>query len=307
MPVPGAGMSAHGITRADLQAVNLPRRRVVNRIMQLLCTLAALIAVGLLVIIVYSVAKRGFAALNLDLLTKDPANSFSFGAPVKEGLANAFVGSLVLVGLATAMTLPVGILIAIYLIEFAPPTIRSGVSVVLDVLNGVPAIVIGIFVYGLIVIGSGQSGWAGAFALACLMLPILTRSTMEVLRLVPGSLREASLGLGIPRWRTTLSIVLPQALGGIVTGTVLAIARVAGETAPLLFTSSLVGTKTSWNPFHALQSVPVAIFELSEQPDPASHARAWAAALVLLLFILFTSLTARYFASRSRRKLTAGR
>jgi phosphate transport system permease protein len=299
-------MTAHGITRADLQAVNLPRRRIVNRLMQALSTLAAVIAVAALVLIVYSVAKRGAGALNLDLLTKDPANTFSF-TPVKEGLANAFVGSLVLVGLATAMTLPVGLLVAIYLVEYAPPSIRTAVTLVLDVLNGVPAIVIGIFVYGLIVVGSGQSGWAGAFALACLMLPLLTRSTMEVLLLVPGSLREASLGLGIPRWRTTLSIVLPQTLGGIVTGTVLAVARVAGETAPLLFTSSLVGTKTSWDPFHALQSVPVAIFELSEQPDPASHQRAWAAALVLLLFILFTSLTARWFATRSRRKLSAAR
>jgi len=300
-------MSAHGITRADLQAVNLPRRKVVNRAMQALSTLAAAIAVAALVLIVYSVAKRGAGALNLDLLTKDPANSFSFGAPVKEGLANAFVGSLILVGLATLMTLPVGLLVAIYLVEYAPPPIRTAVTLVLDVLNGVPAIVIGIFVYGLIVIGSGQSGWAGAFALACLMLPLLTRSTMEVLLLVPSSLREASLGLGIPRLRTTLSIVLPQTIGGIVTGTVLAVARVAGETAPLLFTSSLVGTKTSWDPFHALQSVPVAIFELSEQPDPASHQRAWAAALVLLLFILFTSLTARWFATRSRRKLSAAR
>jgi phosphate transport system permease protein len=300
-------VSAHGITRADLQAVNLPRRKVVNRVMQGLSTLAAAIAVAALMIIVYSVAKRGAGALDLNLLTKDPANSFSFGAPVKEGLANAFVGSFVLVGLATVMTLPVGLLVAIYLVEYATPSIRAGVSLVLDVLNGVPAIVIGIFVYGLIVIGSGQSGWAGAFALACLMLPLLTRATMEVLLLVPSSLREASLGLGIPRWRTILSIVLPQTLGGVVTGTVLAVARVAGETAPLLFTSSLVGTKTSWDPFHALQSVPVAIFELSEQPDAASHARAWAAALVLLLFILFTSLTARWFATRSRRKLSAAR
>jgi phosphate transport system permease protein len=286
--------------------VNLPRRRIVNRLMQGLSTLAAMIAVAALALIVYSVAKRGAGALNLDLLTKDPANSFSF-TPVKEGLANAFAGSLVLVGLATAMTLPVGLLVAIYLVEYAPPAIRAAVTLVLDVLNGVPAIVIGIFVYGLIVVGSGQSGWAGAFALACLMLPLLTRSTMEVLLLVPSSLREASLGLGIPRWRTTLSIVLPQTVGGVVTGTVLAVARVAGETAPLLFTSSLVGTKTSWDPFHALQSVPVAIFELSEQPDPASHQRAWAAALVLLLFILFTSLTARWFATRSRRKLSAAR
>ena len=118
------------------------------------------------------------------------------------------------------------------------------------------------------------------------MLPFVARATIEVLALVPNSLREASLGLGIPQWRTTLSIVVPRAAGGIVTGTVLAAARVAGETAPLLFTSSLVGTKTSWDPLHALQSVPVAIFELSESPDPKDHARAWAAGFILLVFIL---------------------
>jgi len=299
-------MSSHGITRADVRAVNLPRRKAVNRLMELLATLAALIAVAILAIVVWSVAKRGAGALNLDLLTKDPSPAFSF-TPVAQGLANAFAGSLVLVGIATAMTLPVGILVAVYLTEYAPPTIRNGVSLVLDVLNGIPAIVVGIFVFGLVVVGRGQSGWAGAFALACLMLPLVTRSTMEVLLLVPSSLREASLGLGIPRWRTTLSIVLPQTIGGVLTGTVLAVARVAGETAPLLFTSSIVGTKTSWNPFQALQSVPVAIFELSESADPADHARAWAAAFVLLLFILFTSLTARWLATRSRRRLSTSR
>ena len=298
-------MSSHGITRADLQAVNLPRRKIVNRIMQALATLAAALAVAALVVIVWSVAKRAAPALNLDLLTKDPA-PFSF-TPVKEGLANAFAGSLILVGLATLMTVPVGLLVAIYLTEYAKPGIRNGVSLVLDVLNGVPAIVIGIFVYGLLVVGRGQSGWAGAFALACLMLPLVTRATMEVLLLVPSSLREASLALGVPRWRTTLSIVLPQTIGGVITGTVLAVARVAGETAPLLFTSSLVGSQTSWNPTHALQSVPVAIFELSEQADPGSHARAWAAAFVLLLFILFTSLTARWIAAHSRRRLSTSR
>jgi phosphate transport system permease protein len=298
-------MSSHGITRADMHAVNLPRRKAVNRLMEALAMLAALIAVAILGIVVWSVAKRGASALDLNLLTKNPA-PFSF-TPVKQGIANAFAGSLVLVGLATLMALPVGILVAVYLTEFAPGVVRHGVSLVLDVLNGIPAIVIGIFVYGLLVIGHGQSGWAGAFALACLMLPLVTRSTMEVLLLVPSSLREASLALGVARWRTTLSIVLPQTIGGVLTGTVLAVARVAGETAPLLFTSSLVGTNTSWSPFHALQSIPVAIFELSESPDPADHARAWAAALVLLIFILVTSLGARWLATRNRRRLSTAR
>jgi phosphate transport system permease protein len=300
-------MSSHGITPADLRAVNLPRRKAVNRLMEGLAALAALIAVGILGIVVWSVAKRGAGALDLNLLTKGPSVAFSLGE-VKQGLANAFAGSLVLVGLATLMALPVGILVAVYLTEFAPNSIRYGVSLVLDVLNGIPAIVIGIFVYGLFVLGHGPSAFAGSFALAVIMLPLVARSTMEVLALVPAALREASLALGVPRWRTTLSVVLPQTVGGIVTGTTLAVARAAGETAPLLFTSSVgVGTQVHWSPHHPLQSVPVAIFELSESPDPKDHARAWAAALVLLLFILLASLSARWLATRHRSKLGTSR
>jgi phosphate transport system permease protein len=298
-------MSTHGITRADIYAVNLPRRRAMNRLMEGLAWLAAAIAVGLLVLIVWSVARRGAGALNLDLITKTPATGFLTTGT--GGLANAFAGTLVIVAIATLMALPTGILVALYLIEFAPATVRSVVSLALDVLNGIPAIVIGIFVYGLFVLGHGQSGYAASFALACLMLPLVARSTMEVLVLVPSSLREASLALGVARWRTTLSIVLPQTIGGIVTGTVLAVARVAGETAPILFTSSSAGTGLNWDPHHALQTVPVAIFELSESADPQDHARAWAAALVLLLFILFTSLVARWLATRSRRQLSTSR
>lgn len=298
-------MSAHGITRADMQAVDLPRRRAMNRAMEGLAWLSAAIAVGLLVLIVWSVARKGASQLNLDLLTKAPSTDF-FGSG-KSGLANAFAGSVVIVAIAAAMALPVGILVAVYLGEFARPAVRAAVGLALDVLNGVPAIVIGIFVYGLVVLGHGQSALAGSFALACLMLPLVARATIEVLALVPSSLREASLALGVPKWRTTLAIVLPQTVGGIVTGAVLAIARAAGETAPLLFTSSLVGTKVAWDPHHALQSIPVAIFELSESPNPADHARAWAAALVLLAFILLTSLVARWLATRGRSRLSTSR
>jgi len=294
-------MSTQEVTGHGLRVDGLGRRKAVNRLMESLAWVAALIAIAILGVVVFSVARRGLPALNLDLLTKDPIPFSLTNQP--QGLANAFVGTIVIVSLATLMALPVGILVAIYLNEFAPAPIRNGVTMILDILNGVPAIVIGIFVFGLFVVGHGQSGWAGAFALACLMLPLVSRSTMEILALVPNSLREASLGLGVARWRTTLSIVLPQSVGGILTGTVLAIARVAGETAPLLFVSSFVGTKTSWNPLHALQSVPVAIFELSESPDPADHARAWAAAFVLLMFILLASLGARWLATRNRRKM----
>jgi len=294
------------VSSVDLSALQRPndrlrRRRVVNRSMELLAWLTAAIAVAFLGVIVWSVARRGAGAVDLDLFTKPQVPYAPAG--VEQGLANAFAGSLVIVGIAAAMALPFGILVAIYVNEFAPRAIRSGVSLVLDVLNGIPAIVVGFFVYGLIVVGHGQSGLAASFALAVLMLPLVARSTIEVLALVPASLREASLGLGVPRWRTTLAIVLPQTVGGIVTGTTLAVARIAGETAPLLVTSSLVTNGTSWNPLHALQTVPVAIFELTESYEPADHARAWAAALVLLLFVLFTSFAARWAATRSRRKL----
>ena len=296
-------MSSHNLTGPGLRLDRLPQRRRVNRLMEGLAWLAAAIAIAILGIVVFSVARKGASEFNLNLLTKSPIAFSLTNAP--QGLANAFAGSLVIVALATAMALPVGILVAIYLNEFAPASIRTSVSMVLDILNGVPAIVIGIFVFGLLVAGHGQSGVKGAFALACLMLPLVARATMEVLALVPNSLREAGLGLGVPQWRTTLSIVLPQTVGGIVTGTVLAVARVAGETAPLLFTSSLVGTQTNWNPLHALQTIPLAIFELSESPDPADHARAWAAALVLMIFILLASLGGRWLATRSRSKMLA--
>lgn len=289
---------------AVLRVEGLARRKRLNRVMEGLAWLAAAIAIAILGVVVWSVANKGASELNLDLITKPPIPFSLTNTP--QGLSNAFAGTLVIVGIATLMALPVGILVAVYLNEFAPPSIRTGVGLVIDILAGVPAIVIGIFVFVLLVVGSGQSALKGSFALAILMLPFVARTTIEVLALVPNTLREASLGLGIPAWRTTLSIVLPRAIGGILTGTVLAVARVAGETAPLLFTSSLVGTQTSWNPSHALQTIPVAIFELSESPDPKDHARAWAAGFILLLFILFASLTARWLATRHARKI-AGR
>jgi phosphate transport system permease protein len=299
-------VSAAGQSALQRPHDRLRRRRFVNRSMELVAWLAAALAVFFLGIVVFSVARRGGSALNLDFLVKAQQQ---FAPPnVEQGLANAFVGTFVVVALATLMALPFGILIAIYVNEYAPRAIRSFVNLTLDVLAGVPAIVIGIFVYGLIVIAHGQSAYAGAFALAVLMLPFVARATIEVLALVPSSLREAALGLGAPRWRVTLGVILPQTIGGVLTGATLAVARVAGETAPLLFTCSLPAAGTHWSPGQPLQTVPVAIFELSESADPADHARAWAAALVLILFILFTSLGARWLATRSRRKIArAGR
>lgn len=299
-------MKPHGITHAELELAGLPRRRLVNRLMELLASAAALVAVGVLGLMVYSIARRGAGALDLNLLTKGQSGAFSF-TPEPRGLANAFVGSLVLVGLAAAVAVPIGILAAVYANEFARPALRAAVSFALDILNGIPAIVIGIFVFALVVVSHGQSAFAGAGALACLMLPLVARATQEVLALVPESSREASLALGVRRWRTVAFVVLPQTIGGIVTGATLAIARAAGETAPLLFTSSLVGQSIQTDPRHALQSVPVAIFELSESADPHDHAQAWAAALVLLAFILLASTLARVLASRSRRRIGLSR
>jgi len=196
--------------------------------------------------------------------------------------------------------------------EFAPPSVSRQIKLWLDVLNGFPSIVIGIFVFELLVvaklpvigIGHHQSAWAGGFALSIIMLPLVSRTTIEVLALVPNSLREASYALGVSKWRTVLSVVLPSAVGGIVTGTTLAVARAAGETAPLLFVCSIFGQAVSTDPSNSVASVPVIIFEYSEQPDRNLNAQAWAAAFVLIAFVLVTSLVSRLMLERSRRKFT---
>ena len=171
--------------------------------------------------------------------------------------------------MATIMAVPIAILVAIYIAEYAGPKAASFFRVMLDVLNGVPAILVGIFIYGLLVVGHGQSAIYGAMALAILMIPMVARATQEVLELVPRHLREASLALGVPRWRTVYSIVLPTAIGGMLTGIVIAVARVAGETAPLIFTSSIVTSQgVSVDVHEALATLPVRIFTLSESPSP---------------------------------------
>jgi phosphate transport system permease protein len=275
------------------------RRKLVNLLMQALATVAALGAVAVLAIVIISVARRGASALSWAFFTKTAATFGLSGG----GVANALVGSLVIVALATAMALPVGILIALYVSEFAPPRVADLARLVLDVLNGLPSIILGIFVFGLLVVGSGQAGWKGSFALSIIMLPLIARATQEVLALVPSTLREGALALGASRWRTVLGVVLPTSVGGILTGTVLAVARAAGETAPLLFTSSIAANAVTWDPRQPLLTIPVDIFALSESPDPADHARAWALALVLISFVLVTSLTARALLARSRAKL----
>jgi phosphate transport system permease protein len=275
------------------------RRKLVNLFVQTLATLAALSAVAVLALVIISVAQRAFSALSWDFFTKTAATFGESGG----GVANALVGTIVIVAVAAVMAVPVGILIALYVSEFAPPRIADLTKLVLDVLNGLPSIIIGIFVFGLLVIGSGQAAWKGSFALAIIMLPLVARATQEVLALVPGSLREGALALGASRWRTVLGVVLPTSLGGILTGTVLAVARAAGETAPLLFTTSIAANAVTWDPRQPVLSIPYDIFMLSESPDPADHARAWALGFVLICFVLVTSLSARLLLTRYRKRL----
>ncbi len=276
------------------------RRKLVNRAMEGVATLAAGVAVAVLGIVIVSVVIKGVGAINLDFLTKNPAPFGQTGG----GIADSIVGTAILVGVATIIAVPIGILTSVYTNEFAGPRVAGLIRFALDILNGVPTIVVGIFVFGILVVGHTQSGWAGSVALAIVMLPIVARSAQEVLALVPRALHEAALALGLRRWRIVLRIVLPTAAEGLITGAVLGVARVAGETAPLLFTSSIfsnLGITTS--PAQALPNIPVTIFTLSESPSPSDHQQAWAAALVLIFLVLSLSVVARTFHDRSRRRL----
>jgi len=268
--------------------------------MESLGTGAALLAVAMLGLVVLSVAQRGGGELSWSYMTGSlPAFGETGG-----GIAPLIVGSAILVGIATAIALPVGVLTALFTTEFAPRRVAPAIQLTLDLMNGLPSIVIAIFVYGLLVTGRGQSGYAAGFALSLVMFPLIARSTQEVLRLVPRTLRESAMALGVSRWRMVVGIVLPTALGGILTATVLAIARAAGETAPVLFASSIFANTIVSDPHHSLPNIPVQIFIWSESPDPEDHKRAWAAGLVLLGFVLVASLAARAALARSRRKLS---
>lgn len=278
------------------------RRQQINRIAQGISIFAALLAIAVLAVVVVSVLVRGVRALNVDFFTK---NQVTFGQ-TGGGIANGLVGTAIMVAIATAIALPVGILVAIYVAEFASSRSARFVRLALDVLNGVPSIVIGIFAYALLVVGSGYAAWKGAFALAIVMVPLVSRSAIEVLRLVPDALRYGSFALGISKWRTVLHVVMPSAIGSILTGATLAVARAAGETAPLLFTTSIfLPNQVVADPSHAMAAVPLLILFDSESPDTSLNGQAWAAAFVLMMFVLVLSLAARYVLSRRERKLRA--
>ncbi len=280
---------------------NLKRRNRFNRLIEFSSTVAALLAVVVLGIVVGSVLLKGIGALSLHFLTTPTVLFGEAGG----GISNAIIGSAIMVGLAALMAIPVGLLVAIYTTEFAPRRIGHAVRFVLDILNGVPTIITGIFVYGLLVAHKEQSGFAASVALAIIMLPIVARTAQEVLTLVPGPLKEAAHALGIARWRTTIRITVPTAAGGLITGALLAVARVAGETAPLILLSSIYAQGVLTNPAQALASIPIFIFRSSESPSPEAHTQAWAAALILIAFVLVLNVLARAFYARSRKRMGA--
>jgi phosphate transport system permease protein len=259
--------------------------------------LCALLAVAVLAIVVISVIARGAKVISWHFLTQAPP---VLGGP-GGGIAPMIVGTALIVGVATILAAPIGILVGIYVTEFASAPAARPIRLALDLLNGLPSVVIGLFVFGLLVAGHHQTGFAGAVSLAIIMLPLVARSAQEMLLVVPTPMREAADALGVSRWRTVIGVVLPSAAGGIVTGTVLAIARAAGETAPLVFTTSIVANRTTLDMFvQAVPNIPVYIFTVSEQADPAGFARAWGAALILLVFILATNIGARALLARTR-------
>ena len=276
------------------------RRRRKDQIMRGLLAAATLLALVPLALILYYLLSRGLKAWGGSFITSDPNGNF-LGDP--GGIKSAILGTLEIVGLATLIAVPLGIGVALYLVEYGREgRFGSLVRYFVDVMTGVPSIVFGLFVYITLVlagVGGGFAGWKGSVALGLLMLPIVTRSAEVVLLLVPDSLREAAIALGAPRWRVVARIVLPTALPGLVTGSLLAIARGAGETAPLLFTATIVNG-TNFNLGQRTNSLPAQIFNDVGQAQSRLVTRAWGAALTLVLMILVLTLVARLAARRSR-------
>jgi phosphate transport system permease protein len=277
--------------------LNQRRRNARSKAAYLFCVLAAVLALIPLVLILSYVLIQGASALNLDFLTQLPKPVGETGG----GMGNAILGSLILIGIASALGLPVGVLAGAYLAEFRSPRLSWFVRLLADILSGVPSIIVGVFVYTLLVLTMKRfSALAGGVALGIMMLPTVARTTEEMLRLVPDSLREASLALGIPRWRTIISIVIKTAGGGIITGIMLAIARISGETAPLLFTA--LNSRT-WpvGLDQPVASLPVQIYTYAISPYADWHQQAWAGSLVLVLMVLLLSVGSKLYFGRKMK------
>ena len=265
------------------------RRRMKNAVMTTLTAACALFATVLLLVIISYIAVRGVSSLSIEFLVETPK-------PVGEGggIGNAILGSAMMTLLAAVIGLPVGIAAGVYLAEYGRNWFGNTVRFIADTLIGIPSIIVGIFVYTVVVLPMGrQSGFAGSVALAIIMLPIVARTSEEMIRLVPNSMREGALALGAPQWRVSWNIVLPAAASGIATGAMLAIARVTGETAPLLFTAL---NSRFYNYYYdqPMSSLTVQIFNYATGPYEVEHAMAWAATLLLVGLILLINIVVRF-------------
>jgi len=268
-------------------------RRIINSIMTSLSAACAVFVTGLLLLIISYIVVRGATSLSFQFLIDTPK-------PVGEGggIGNAIVGSAMMTFLAAVIGLPVGIAAGVYLAEYGKNWFGNIVRFIADTLVGIPSIIIGIFIYTLVVLPMGrQSGLAGGLALAVIIIPIVARTTEEMIRLVPNSMREGALALGAPQWRVSWNIVLPAAASGIATGAMLAIARVTGETAPLLFTA-LNSRFYSFYLDQPMSSLTVQIFNYATGPFEVEHAMAWAATLILVGTILVINILVRFLTRR---------
>lgn len=280
------------------QKSNHAQRKIANAVMLGLTGLATALAVLFLFAVLGYVIIQGGSAINLAFFTQLPK-------PVGEpggGMANAIVGTLILLAIASVIALPIGIGAGVFLSEYGSGRLGTTVRFVTDVLTGIPSITIGIFAYTLLVLPMRSfSTLAGGFALAIIMIPTVTRATEEILKLVPNSLREASLALGIPYWKTILRVVVPAAMGGIVTGAMLAVARAGGETAPLLFTA--FGNQFwSFALNRPIAALPLQVFVYAVSPYDDWRAQAWAGAFVLVAMVLVINLVARFFVRGTRMR-----
>jgi phosphate transport system permease protein len=273
------------------------RRKIISRVAEALCALAVLLALLPLALILFYVIKEGATSLNWDFFTKMPKPVGEAGG----GMANAIVGTLELIALAALFAVPIGVVSGVHLAEYQGRKFSSMVRFAADVMNGVPSIVVGIFAYGLVVLPVKRfSALAGGFALGLLMLPIVIRTTEELLRLVPAGLREGALALGATRSRAVFTVILPAALPGILTGILVALARVAGETAPLLFTAF---SNRFWSTslVQPIATLTVQVYTYAQSPYEDWHRQAWAGAFLLVMIILILSIIARLAVRRLER------
>jgi phosphate transport system permease protein len=273
------------------------RRKLKSSLFVGFCGLSVLLALVPLAFILFFVVRQGVSSLDLDFFTQTPRPTGETGG----GMANSIVGTLLMTGLGSLMAIPIGILSGVYMSEYAGTKLSSVVRFAADTLNGVPSIAIGVFAYGVAVLPFKQfSALAGAIALGMMMIPIIARTTEELLLLVPGTLREGALALGATRARAVFSVVVPAALPGIITGIVLALARIAGETAPLLFTA-LNNRYFSTSLRQPISSLTVQIYDYARSPYADQHRQAWAGALVLVTIVFCCSVLARVVTRRVER------